>query len=542
MSLTVMVDGLFVGNLVGTAQLAALNVISPLVMFTVMIYVLIGFGGSTHLSVLKGKLETENNDRLFTIHIALLAVIGLLMTTLSFVFKEQLVDILCSEESLHDYVIQYLDVYCLQYPFFLVFGGLAYFCRIDNSPKIAAVAVITANLVNIVLDYVYIEWFDLGIAGAAWASFSGYIVGYVALFVYLKSKQRTLFFTKTGLALKNLRLVGESIRYSGPSAFNEGVVSVCLVGINSMVLTFVGVDGMSVYTVFNQASLLYILFLTGVAESMAPVVGVSLGERDTIAVKFVLRASTKILVTSALLCFALFEIFPVEAMAVFGITDPAVVEMGIPIMRILTFSLIPAGLPYFLMFYYQLVHRDSLSMMIVVFMNVLAWLPVMWLLGTYVSPDAIWWSQAISEVATIIFIVVVTYFIAKRSHGRFKGIFLIDTQMNAKTIDLTLSASSEHDVKSCSTHIHDFLAGQGYLNPLCTGVIDLFVREVNHRAQAGNVDVVVSCENDEVTMRLRDKYKQSTERKHSDEFEGMEIIRYDFQEVLNLNVATYVVK
>lgn len=543
MSVTAVIDSLFVGNLIGPDQLAALNMTYPLGIFGVMIYVWIGFGGSTYISVLKGEGDQRETSELFTVSLTALAAIGVVVMLAGSIFKQDLVEVLCNDPSLHSYMIEYLEIFLVLIPILLVFGGFAYFCRVDNFPILASLSVIVANVVNIVLDYVYIEWFGMGIGGAALASLSGYIVGILLYIFYFRSPQRSLHFNLKSLRTRSLRLLAKSTRYSTPSALHEGAMFISLLFVNNMVIGFTGVDGMVIFAVFGQASMLFTLFLTGVAETMAPVVGVAIGEKDSRAIRFVLSYSMKLLVISTLSCLVLFSLFPTEMLWMFGVEDESIIQMGIPVIRILTVSLLPAFFPFFMLFYYQLIKREVLSLSIVVFLNIISLLPTMWLLGTYVGSDTIWWALAISEGATAIFILVLSHTISRRSKGRYSNVFLFDKEMEAETLDLTLTTHSS-DIESCRRLITEFMQRISAVPALLNGVPALFAEQAQMLGspEPTSIDVVIRKDKEAVALRFRHYGKHDPNLSSVQESTDMEVLTYTNQQILNINVITYIVK
>ena len=54
--------------------------------------------------------------------------------------------------------------------------GISYFSRADGIPNLHLIAVIISNVVNIVMDFVYLQVFGMNIGGAALATLTGQIL------------------------------------------------------------------------------------------------------------------------------------------------------------------------------------------------------------------------------------------------------------------------------------------------------------------------------------------------------------------------------
>lgn len=67
--------------------------------------------------------------------------------------------------------------------------------RAEDKPHLATAVLISSNFVNIIMDIVYIKFFNLGIGGAALATVTGYLVGMIFIVKYLISNDRETRFT-----------------------------------------------------------------------------------------------------------------------------------------------------------------------------------------------------------------------------------------------------------------------------------------------------------------------------------------------------------
>ena len=113
--------------------------------------------------------------------------------------------------------------------------------------------------------------FGWGVAGAGWATVTGYVVGVFLTLLYFKSKQRTVHFTKA--AFKQLKSLGKIFSVGLPSA----LIYVCnflrLFFTNAIILSFTGVMGGKIASVsFSLNSLAFIL-VEGASMTLLPILG-----------------------------------------------------------------------------------------------------------------------------------------------------------------------------------------------------------------------------------------------------------------------------
>ena len=124
---------------------------------------------------------------------------------------------------------------------------------------IASAVLLSANVINVVLDVVYIKYLHTDVDGAQWATVSGYVIAIIGLIIYLGIKKISLPFFKGKLEFRKL---GEVLR-SGitPSLSQLGMI-VYYAYFNRMVTQMGGssaetifslcLQGLSVFSIGSQ--------------------------------------------------------------------------------------------------------------------------------------------------------------------------------------------------------------------------------------------------------------------------------------------------
>lgn len=80
------VDGFFVSNFVGKIPFAAVNLVMPFIMVLGGVGFMVGTGGSALVAKTLGEGNQEKADRYFTMMVKLTVVLGVLLSTVGFVF------------------------------------------------------------------------------------------------------------------------------------------------------------------------------------------------------------------------------------------------------------------------------------------------------------------------------------------------------------------------------------------------------------------------------------------------------------------------
>lgn len=75
-----------------------------------------------------------------------------------------------ASENTLEYAVDYLSIYLLGTVFVEISTGLNSFINAQGRPAIAMYSVLIGALLNIILDPIFIFWFDMGVKGAALAT------------------------------------------------------------------------------------------------------------------------------------------------------------------------------------------------------------------------------------------------------------------------------------------------------------------------------------------------------------------------------------
>lgn len=204
-SIYVLADTIFIGKGISDVAVAALNIIIPLFSLYFGTGLLFGVGGAVLLSVAKGQGDEKKANAYFSIALVANAVISIIFLLLNIFWFDKIAYMLGATETTIGFIREYGSYFIWGIPFFCFSTFLQAFIRNDKAPKLAMIAVITGGVLNIIIDYVFIYIFDMGMGGAAFATVLGSVFSCVILCTHFFSKNNTLHFVKSGIQLKYLK-------------------------------------------------------------------------------------------------------------------------------------------------------------------------------------------------------------------------------------------------------------------------------------------------------------------------------------------------
>jgi putative MATE family efflux protein len=167
--LYLLVDTAIVGHL-GRPQLAALGIAFTILGGTFAIFNFLQYGTTAQVSRAGGAGEQETARRLGAQAVWLSLAFGIAVSALIAALAPQLVALMGGEEQTADYAVEYLRIAAIGFPAaFLALGAQGYLRGVADL-RTPLVILIAGNVVNVVLEVLFVYGFDWGIAGSAWGT------------------------------------------------------------------------------------------------------------------------------------------------------------------------------------------------------------------------------------------------------------------------------------------------------------------------------------------------------------------------------------
>ena len=197
------VDASFVSTFIGHDAQAALQVLEPLVLLITIFEWLFGLGGQILALNKKAEFDEDGSNHYFTTAMLSTIVLSILIFLACFLFKDALINILHPTPGALPYVNAYSVYLFISFPIATVLGVLCQFIRVDGQPNFASGVIIIVNIINIILNYLFLGVLHMGIEGASLAMLVGYVVGALCTLKYHFDSKRTFRFVLSKLKFRN---------------------------------------------------------------------------------------------------------------------------------------------------------------------------------------------------------------------------------------------------------------------------------------------------------------------------------------------------
>ncbi|MEG0727161.1 MAG: MATE family efflux transporter, partial [Erysipelothrix sp.] len=191
-SIYFIIDGIFIGQKLGSDALAAAGIAIPIVEIMIALSMLISVGSGVIISSQLGEGKTEDANKMFNKANLITIVFAICIVLLGNLFIEPIARFMGATDLIITDTIVYLRYFITASPFLIFSFTLSTFARNDNAPKLAMWALIVGSLSNIILDWFFMYPLDMGMGGAALATALGPVFSVTILLHHFLKKKGTL--------------------------------------------------------------------------------------------------------------------------------------------------------------------------------------------------------------------------------------------------------------------------------------------------------------------------------------------------------------
>ena len=403
-SLYCLVDVYFISKGAGSVGLAALNIAMPIFTLYSAIGLLFGVGGATVMAVAEGSHHLKERNQAFTLSVACMLIIGIFISIAGTVFLEPFAYALGSSEALLPYVKQYmLPVNISAFAFVLMYAA-SILIRADHAPKLAMNAMLLGNISNMILDYVFVMLFGMGLQGAAIATCISPFLTIIGVSFHFILKKNTVHFTKDCFHKNLLKRICSNGLGSGIMEISAGAIILLF---NVVILHMADELFLASYAIVTNIAYVCKGLLNGFAQGIQPIISANFGAGNRERVKEALKVCICFASAFAIIVYLIFLIFPQGVAALFANGDGELITQSATGIRLYFSSLLFTAMITMIMYYFQSIEMGKLSTMLAVLKGFVFIVVSMAILIFLFGIDAIWLSVTAAELFALMTAVMI---------------------------------------------------------------------------------------------------------------------------------------
>lgn len=269
LSCYILADTYFVALGLGSSGLAALNLAIPVYSLIHGTGMMLGMGGATRYSIAKSQGQTEKGNKIFSNALMMAGGFAVIFILLGLFASSAITEFLGGTEETFEMCRTYLRVLLLCSPAFMLNNIMLCFVRNDGAPHQSMAAMLAGSFSNVILDYVFIFPFHMGILGAVVATCLAPVISLGVLSPFFRKKKNQFHFAKNGFGKG---LPGKIFVSGIPSFVAELSSGIVIIVFNLIMLGLKGNTGVAAYGVVANISLVVVSIFTGISQGIQPLI------------------------------------------------------------------------------------------------------------------------------------------------------------------------------------------------------------------------------------------------------------------------------
>lgn len=312
------VDGIFVGQGVGTDALGAVNLMMPFVMIVNALFQLTTIGGVTVVAIRFGRNDNEGANAAFLHALTGAAVISAVLCVIGTCLTGPVCRLLGATDTYYAMATDYLFWYSV----FIIPSGLSTafqgFCRNDGSPVLVSFAVVFGAALNIFGDWLLVFPLQMGLKGAAIATGVSQTVTMLILlfhFVLKRGHLRIRRFQPQPALFQKIAMRGL------PECIAQFAIPITTLWMNKVLITQVGDIAVNAYSIISYVASFSVAIFFGTSEGLQPLIGNCYGAKKEKDLKYYFHAGLIINFVGSALINVLLLVFGRHVCLLFGADD-----------------------------------------------------------------------------------------------------------------------------------------------------------------------------------------------------------------------------
>lgn len=400
-----MVDTVFCGRYIGSDAIAALTIVFPIQRFLISLGLLSAVGASTYVSRSLGEKnpfeirKTIINS--FIIALSMMLTIPLII----FIFKMPLLHRLGASSATYHIADEYLVIILFGTVFQCLGTVASYIMTALGNTRITLYANSIGAVLNIILNYVLVANYGLGIRGSAASTVISQIASFIYVLYNFKNivKKFRINFSLSSIITAFDKNIIKGIIAVGFSTFiievSDAIVSVFL---NSLLSIKGGDTAIITVGVVTRISMFMFISIIGISSAMQPIAAYNYGAERFGKVKQTVMTSIKY---STMISAILGVILSLSANKIIGffLKDKEILYLTVRALKICISVLPLVGVYYIVIYYYQAVGEAKKGFILSLFRQLIVFIPLAIVFGQIFGTIGVWIAYPVSDITSTIF-------------------------------------------------------------------------------------------------------------------------------------------
>jgi putative MATE family efflux protein len=411
-SLYMAVDMIFISRFAGTLAMASVNIIMPLFSLVIGIGIMMSAGASAIMGIELGEGKHDQANGHFSLVFWFLLGVVLLILTLGYTLGTERISLwLGATDKLLPYCVEYLDIYLIGIAALVLQMFFEFTIRLDGKPYWAFYTSLVGGGTNIILDYIFIVEFGMGIRGAAIASSAGIIASCLCGASYFIFRPTTLKMVHPITDFRaDFRFLMNAMINGSSEMVTEISSGVKTLVFNYIIIKYAGEAGVAAMSILMCMFFLMSSLYIGLSMGVSPVISFNFGSKNFTKIRELLSLATQFTLLCAVFAFVVGIFYGDAVIQLFAKGQDSVVTIAEGGIKIVAFTFLINGLNILGSAFFTAVNNGKISALIAALRTFAFTFGFVAILPFFMGLNGVWFSLPAAELATL---VVTLYFVMK---------------------------------------------------------------------------------------------------------------------------------
>lgn len=521
------VDTIFVSNLIGVEAMSAVTMSLPVETIVQLTGYCLGIGGSIAAGNMLGKRDKESASKLFSATFLVTLVVGIIFSICAFPTAAPIARLLVPGGGiLQNYTRDYIRISMLGAPVIGIGLMVVNYLGVENHPELASAYLILANVINLVLDYIFLRFTPLGVTGASLSTVLGFLFAMSVFVLYIRSDKRNIHFVR--LKGKDFGIIKEAIVAGVPMLVFMATNFIKSLGLNTIIIHQTGEDGMAVFTVCDNVLLIVEMLTGGIIGVIPNVAGILYGEKDYVGIRVLCKKMLKYSYIVLAVIFVAIMVFTEQITILFGSSGGELGKQMVYALRIFALCVIPYLWNKFIISYYESIEETVIASFVTFLENAVIILPATFV-GIYIFKEI--YGTGIDGIAagfvvTEIITVIAGWIFRKMKHKN-STFYIVPDKNPGVNLDFSIKSTME-EAQIVNRRILEFCKEKGVsankANLAAVCAEEMTVNIIQYGGKTSNwIDINLCVEDDLCRLRIRDNGVNFNPLEYSHDYEEFDI-------------------
>lgn len=394
-----MIDGIFVGNLVGEIGLASVNIAQPFMQLIYGCTFIVCIGSMSLLGRLLGEGNEKGAQDVFRTSTVALVIMSIIVAFLGVLFNKKIAVILGANEELIVGVSTYIKTIAIFAPIISIKTLFGFTDRIIGKPNVYLNATIISVIIQILLNILFVYKLELGIQGAALATGISNIGALIVVVPYMLDKKNKVNIFKGKF---NKEFIWP-ICYNGSS---EGVTSLATAIstflFNMAFMNIAGPAGVAAFTAITYIANFGVLLMFGVSDGIGPIVSYNYGYEKFKRVREGIKLSLMSTFIIGVAVFSILFVFGEDLVSLFSKSNTEVISLAANGARVYAIAFLFNGFNIVNSGYFTSIGNAKASIIVAASRGLIFIIIGIMILPLIFGINGIWLTVPFAEIITVI--------------------------------------------------------------------------------------------------------------------------------------------